>query len=79
MQVFSLKFHKIFRQNISKSAKHKINVFDISNKINPTLIQTISSYGKNPRDMDFYDNYLLVCNVDSNNISIFKFDKILKF
>ena len=72
---------KIYKKHLFTTARdtNEINVFDISNKINPTLIQTISSYGKNPRDMDFYDNYLLVCNVDSNNISIFKFDKILKF
>lgn len=57
----------------------EINVFSIKHKIKPVLIQTISSHGKNPRDMDFFDNYLLVCNVDSNNISIFKFDKTLKY
>ena len=58
---------------------NKIHVFNIENKIKTILIQTISSYGKNPRDMDFFDNYLLVCNVDSNNISIFTFEKMLKY
>lgn len=56
-----------------------INVFDISNPIKPVMIQSISSYGKNPRDMDFCNDYLFVCNVDSNNISIFKFDEKLKY
>ncbi len=72
---------KIYNNYLFTTAKgtNEIHVFNIENKIKPILIQTISSYGKNPRDMDFFDNYLLVCNVDSNNISIFTFEKMLKY
>ena len=72
---------KIYKNYLFTSARETnlINVFDISNKTNPKLIQTVSSYGKNPRDMDFYKNFLLVCNVDSDNISIFKLNKTLKY
>lgn len=56
-----------------------INVFDISEPKKPILIQSIFSHGKNPRDMDFYNDYLFVCNVDSNNVSIFKFKRKLEY
>lgn len=72
---------KIYKNYLFTTSRETniISVFDIMNKAEPKLIQKISSHGKNPRDMVFFNDYLLVCNVDSNNISIFKFNKKLVF
>lgn len=49
---------------------NQIKVFDVKNNI-PTLIQTISSFGENPRDIDINKTDAFVANQDSNYLQHF--------
>lgn len=53
---------------VSNRFHDTISIFDVKN--NMKLVQNISSYGKNPRDIEFSPDgkYLLVANQDSKNI-----------
>lgn len=51
-----------------------IRTFVIDKHI-PRELETIPSGGITPRDIDVQNNDIVVCNTDSNNISIFNFEK----
>ena len=57
--------------HISLREENVICVYEINDE-NLTLIQTMDCGGDSPRDFNIFDNYLICCNENSNNVVVFQ-------